>query len=66
MLRFSQGVLSFVSGVCLAVAFPKGDLSLLAWVAFVPLLWVVYQQTPRQAFVSGWLAGMGFYLCTLY
>ena len=30
--------LCVISGVALGVAFPKFDLNLLAWVAFVPLL----------------------------
>ncbi|MGH7964965.1 MAG: apolipoprotein N-acyltransferase [Candidatus Binatia bacterium] len=66
MLRLKSLALAAVSGVLLALAFPKVDYSLLAWVAFVPLLWVVRQQTPKQAFFSGWIAGLGFYFCTLY
>jgi apolipoprotein N-acyltransferase len=57
---------AFLSGVVLALAFPKIDLSFLAWIAFVPLLWLVQERTPRQAFGYGFAAGMGFYLCTVY
>lgn len=66
MPRLKKISLAAASGVLLALAFPKVDLSLLAWVAFVPLLWIVREQPPRHAFVSGWIAGMGFYLCTVY
>jgi apolipoprotein N-acyltransferase len=66
MKRVTPFALSFLSGVVLALAFPKADLSLLAWVAFVPLLWLIREKTSRQAFVHGWVAGMGFYLCTVY
>lgn len=57
---------AFLSGVVLALAFPKIDLSFLAWIAFIPLLWLIRERTPRQAFGYGFAAGMGFYLCTLY
>src|SRR5262245_24908809 len=66
MDRIRQGALSLLSGVLLALAFPKADLSLLAWVAFVPLFWITREKTPKQAFAYGWLAGMSFYLCTVY
>lgn len=57
---------AFLSGVLLALAFPKIDLSFLAWIAFVPLLWIVQERTPRRAFGYGFASGMGFYLCTVY
>ena len=66
MTRVTPFFLTFFSGVLLALAFPKINLSLLAWVAFVPLFWIIREKTPRQAFAHGWLAGMGFYLCTVY
>ena len=66
MVRLKQIVLAAASGVLLALAFPKVDVSLLAWVAFVPLLWIIREKSPKQAFGYGWIAGMGFYLCTVY
>lgn len=57
---------SFLSGIVLALAFPKFDLHFLAWIAFVPLVWLIQARTPRQAFVYGFASGMGFYLCTVY
>lgn len=66
MDRVTRVVLAFLSGLILALAFPKVDVSLLAWIAFVPLLWSIRDTTPKQAFVQGWIAGMGFYLCTMY
>jgi len=57
---------AFLSGIVLALAFPKVDLSFLAWIAFLPLLWIIHTRTPRQAFGYGFAAGMGFYLCTVY
>jgi apolipoprotein N-acyltransferase len=66
MDRVKSLALAFGSGVLLALAFPKVNFSLLAWVAFVPLLWLIREKTPKQAFAYGWVAGMGFYLCTVY
>lgn len=66
MDRIKHVALAFISGIILALAFPKIDFSLLAWVAFTPLLWIIQQKTPKHAFAYGWSAGMGFYLCTVY
>lgn len=66
MDRLKHVALTFLSGLILALAFPKIDFGFLAWVAFVPLLWITQKATPRQAFVYGWLSGMGFYLGTVY
>lgn len=66
MDRIKSLVLAFGSGMLLALAFPKINLSLLAWVAFVPFFWIIREKTPKQAFAYGWIAGMGFYLGTVY
>lgn len=66
MSRLQQTPLALASGILLALAFPKIDWNLLAWVAFIPLLWLVRTQSLPRAFYLGWLSGMGFYLCTLY
>lgn len=59
-------VLCVLSGVALGLAFPKFDLNLLAWVAFVPLLLAVEGETPRRAFGYGWVQGLACYLVSLY
>ncbi|MGE0825048.1 MAG: apolipoprotein N-acyltransferase [Candidatus Binatia bacterium] len=61
-----SGTLAVSSGLLLALAFPKINISILAWSAFLPLLWVIQNKTIRQAFGYGFLAGMGFYLSTVY
>src|SRR2546428_66913 len=66
MPRLKQSTFAAASGVLLALAFPKVVWSLLAWVAFMPLLWVIQDRSPKRAFGYGWIAGMEFYLCTLY
>ena len=54
------------SGLALALAFPKFDLSLLAWVAFVPLLYAVEGEPPQRVFCYGWLQGFACYVGSLY
>ena len=66
LLRSKQTALVFVSGMLLSLAFPKADLGFLAWAAFVPLVWVVWERPLSHAFFYGWVGGMGFYLCTVY
>lgn len=55
-----------LSGVALGLAFPKFDFSLLAWVAFVPLLLAVEGETPRRVFGYGWVQGLACNLVALY
>ena len=66
MQRLWPILLAGASGILLALAFPKVDWNILAWVAFIPPLQIIQGQTLRRAFVLGWISGMGFYLCTLY
>jgi len=50
------------SGLLLALAFPLPDLSVLAWVALVPLLLIM----PKRPFLCGYAAGIGFFAAALY
>lgn len=50
------------SGALLALAFPRPDVALLAWVALVPLLLVM----ARRPFRSGFIAGLTFFAAILY
>ncbi len=54
-----------VSGVLGALAFPKTDWSLLAWVWMVPALVSAATRAPRAALADGWLSGTTFYLVLL-
>ena len=54
------------SGVLLTAAFPKPGLSLLAWVALVPLLIALGNLDCRKAFRTGLVAGLIHYLTLLY
>ena len=61
-----QYSLAALSGVALALAFPAIDWNWSAWVALIPLLWVLEEVRPRAAFALGWTCGLFFYLSTLY
>ncbi len=58
--------LSVLSGVALGLAFPKFDLNLLAWVAFIPLLYAIDGESLPATFIHGWIAGFACYIVSLY
>ncbi|HEY6006822.1 MAG TPA: apolipoprotein N-acyltransferase [Geobacteraceae bacterium] len=58
--------LAILTGGLLALAFPKPELSILAWVAFVPLLLACGHRSPRQAFQLGFVSGLTAYGGLLY
>ena len=57
-------LLSLLSALLLILAFPKFNCELLAWVAFVPLLFAV--KNSRHSFLSGYLFGLVFFAGTLF
>jgi apolipoprotein N-acyltransferase len=59
-------VLAVLSGGMLAAAFPSLDLGFLAWVALVPVLRVIRTLRVREAFATGWVAGLAFYVGGTY
>ncbi len=56
----------FLSGICLALAFPYPDLHPLIWVALIPLLLHLRQATPWQCWWVGLGAGIVFRMGSLY
>ena len=55
------------TAVLLILSFPEFELSFLAWVALVPLMWVVVQRpSPRSALILGWAAGTVFFYSSCY
>jgi apolipoprotein N-acyltransferase len=48
------------------MAFPIVDGGPLAWVALVPMLWAALGRGPGAAFRIGWVAGLIFFVATLY
>jgi len=59
-------LLAILGGALLALSFPKPDLSVLAWFAFVPLLLAIARKSPAQAFRLGMVYGLTAYGGLLY
>lgn len=59
-------LLAVVSGVLLALSFPKAELSFLSWIAFVPLFVACGQKSARKAARLGFVAGVAAYAGILY
>ena len=57
---------AIASGLLLTAAFPKFELHGMAWVALVPLLWVLNAMRPGEAFRRGLIFGIAHYLSLLY
>lgn len=55
-----------LSGVLLALSFPKPGLSILAWMAFLPLLYAVRDKSPQSSFKLGFLSGFVAYAGIFY
>jgi apolipoprotein N-acyltransferase len=60
------GLLAAASGILVALSFPNAGLSLLVWVALIPLLTALEQASPRQAFRLGFICGCSAYAVILY
>lgn len=59
-------VLAIVSGLLIAISFPKADLSFLAWIALLPLLISLEGRSARTAFYLGLTTGLTAYAGLLY
>jgi apolipoprotein N-acyltransferase len=54
-------LLSLVSGVTLALAYPSFNIPLLGWIAPALLIVAVVGERPRFSFLLGWLQGAAYY-----
>ena len=59
-------LLSLISAVLLILSFPNFNLSNLAFVGFIPLLFAVQNRPPGKAFLISYFCGFFFYLGVLY
>lgn len=59
-------VSALLSGLLLALSFPKPGLSILAWMAFLPLLYAVRDRSPQSSFKLGFLSGFVAYAGIFY
>jgi apolipoprotein N-acyltransferase len=64
--KWTRPGLAVVSGLALAAAFPKIDLNLFAWVAFVPLFYAIEHQPLRRVFAYTWVQGFVCFIGSLY
>jgi apolipoprotein N-acyltransferase len=53
------------SGLALALAYPRFDLTALAWVALAPVMVTAVSRPVRAAFAWGWIAGTVFFFALL-
>ena len=65
-LRLSHLLVSLAGGAATALAFPKTDVFLLAWVGLIPLFFVLAGKTPGRALLVGWAGGAAYYAVLLY
>ncbi|HYR78983.1 MAG TPA: apolipoprotein N-acyltransferase, partial [Candidatus Dormibacteraeota bacterium] len=62
----TRAALAVASGLAAGLAFPKFDYGLLAWVAFVPLFYLIEGESLRRVFGWAWLQGFASYIGSLY
>jgi len=55
-------LLSVLSGIVLVLIFPRFNIELMAWFAFIPLFSAIEGKTPQRAALSGFITGMVFYV----
>ena len=59
-------VAAILSGLLLALGFPKWDLTYLLFVALIPLYWALQGKSLKAAFSLGLISGLVHYLALLY
>jgi apolipoprotein N-acyltransferase len=62
----TRAALAVASGLAMGLAFPKFDSGLLAWVALVPLFYVIEGESMRRVFGWAYLQGFSSYVVQLY
>ena len=65
-IRKSDVFLAVLSGALASLSFPKFNLSFLAWVSFIPLLFIITNKKPGQSFLLGLIAGFSFNAILIY
>ena len=59
-------LLSFISGILLAISFPKIDFEYSAWIALVPLFLILVNVDSKKAFTFSYITGVVFFTLTIY
>lgn len=66
LLPLRPWVSAVLTGLLLALSFPRPGLSILAWIAFLPLLYAIKGKSPAYSFKLGFLAGFVAYAGVFY
>lgn len=66
MMPLRPWISASLSGVLLALSYPKPGLSILAWVAFLPLFYAIRGKSPKSSFKLGFLSGLVAYSAVFY
>lgn len=56
---------ALLSGLLLALSFPRFELYLLSWIAFIPLFFAIQNQSAVKSFLLGCLSGLSYFAGTL-
>jgi apolipoprotein N-acyltransferase len=65
-VRYSSIALAVTTGLLLTASFPRVDLGILAWVAFIPLFHAIKGADPFACFRLGFIAGLAHYATLMY
>ncbi|MFA7074459.1 MAG: apolipoprotein N-acyltransferase, partial [Endomicrobiaceae bacterium] len=64
--RIKYFFLSILSGLLIAMSFPKINAFYLAWIAFIPLIYCSLRNCVRNSLIYGFISGMVCYVFSLY
>lgn len=59
-------VISLISGIILALAFPRANIYWLAWLSLSPLIYYIYRLRWKRALICSFAFGMGFFGTLVY
>ena len=64
-INFKEILLALLTGILTGLSFPKFDLSFLAWISLIPLLFVLSGKKPKSSILLGLIAGFSHYALIL-
>ncbi|MDD5680117.1 MAG: apolipoprotein N-acyltransferase [Candidatus Omnitrophica bacterium] len=65
-INFKSVFLSLSSAALLVLAFPNFQISIFAWLALIPILYLIENSSAGKAFILSYLTGVFFFLGALY
>lgn len=64
--KFKYLFFSVISGVLLALSFPKFNVFIFAWVSFIPLLYCIFKSNIKHSLIYGFITGLIFNIISVY